>query len=553
MAQLCPTFLPSQELAPSLARELETLDQLKRGLPPSYTIFHGVHWSRAWAKATAFGEADFIIVAGAGDCLIIEMKTGALEEGAAGLDKRYDGKAKSVSSQLLRTIDALRDKFKAQTGHNLSTDYLLYCPDYRVQNLIAAGLDASRIVDGQSKTSLAQRIVDLLPNAELTDQGRRTRRFFEQSLDLIPDIHARVSLGERCFVRSVGGLSESVAAISGRPLKLAVRGTAGCGKSLVALRAFRDFEANGKRPLLLCFNRDLKEKMKVAAGTATSGVVETFHGAIARVLEATGRPLDHSGQVDWDAAVDKVLEGEMPDEWRFGAVIVDEGQDFAPAWRDILDLFGTDTGHCLWLDDPDQAIQYGKGPDNSAWPNEGWTGFRARANYRSPVTIARYLNRLLPEFEFENANPLPGLGIGFTEISDLDDLPKAVGQIASDLMKRGFTRDQIVALSLKGQSSATLGQCPLAGSQTISRYTGTYDLFGNQLWSKGHLRFDTIRRFKGQQSPAVIITDCEQPSDEERLAEWKRLLFAAITRATERVELVVAKNSAASELLHDAF
>ena len=283
MAQLCPASLPDHQIAPSLARELETLAGLKRLLPSSFAIFHGIHWSRAWAKATAFGEADFVIVNGAGDCLVVELKTGALEEGAGGLQKRYDGKAKSVTSQLTRTLDALRDKLRAQTGHNLSADYLLYCPDYRVQNLAAAGLDANRIVDAASKGSLVDHILALLADAALDDHGRRIQRFFEQSLDLIPDIHARVSLGERCFVRSVGGLSDTVAAISGRPLRLAVRGTAGCGKSLVALRAFRDFEAKGKRPLLLCFNRDLKEKMKVAAGASTKGVVETFHGAIACV------------------------------------------------------------------------------------------------------------------------------------------------------------------------------------------------------------------------------------------------------------------------------
>ena len=91
MAQLCPASLPDPQIAPSLARELETLAGLKRHLPSSFAIFHGIHWSRAWAKATAFGEADFVIVNGAGDCLVVELKTGALEEGAGGLQKRKRG------------------------------------------------------------------------------------------------------------------------------------------------------------------------------------------------------------------------------------------------------------------------------------------------------------------------------------------------------------------------------------------------------------------------------------------------------------------------------
>ncbi|WP_300974481.1 ATP-binding domain-containing protein [Sphingomonas sp. LHG3406-1] len=553
MGQLVPAALPQAAFVPGLERELETLEQLKRRLPATLSVFHGVHWSRAWTYGTAFGEADFIVVNGAGRCLVIEQKTGSLEEGKDGLQKRYDGKAKSVGSQLHRTLDALRDKFKAQSGHQIELDYLLYLPDYRVRDLCGAGLDQNRIVDGRNAVRLCERIIELLGETDATPHGGRVLRFFEQSLDLVPDIHSRVGLSERCYTRAVGGLADIVGAISARPLRLAVRGTAGCGKSLVAIRAFRAAEAAGKRPLLLCFNRDLKEKMKVAAGQ-TGGVVETFHGAIDRVLKDTGRPLAHeAGGVDWNRAVDQVLEGEIPDSWRFDTVIVDEGQDFTPAWREMLDLFGADTGDCLWLDDPDQAIQYGTSPDSEAWPRGGWTGFRAKSNFRTPASIARFLQRLLPGFEFLNANPLPGLGVGITEVPGKSEVSAAVGRVSSELMKKGFAREQIVALSLRGQQSATLGQCERAGSQTIARFTGNYDMFGNQLWTNGHLRFDTIRRYKGQQDAAVIVTDVEMPDEEERRGEWERLLFAALTRATERLELVVTRGSKASRLLHDAW
>src|SRR3954453_23550103 len=100
MGQLFPSSLPAGELAPGTAREVETLDLLKRRLPSSYAVFHGVHWTRAWTADTAFGEADFIIVNGTGECLVVEQKSGALTEGNEGLSKAYDGRSKSVTSQL---------------------------------------------------------------------------------------------------------------------------------------------------------------------------------------------------------------------------------------------------------------------------------------------------------------------------------------------------------------------------------------------------------------------------------------------------------------------
>lgn len=550
MGHLFPSALPEVELAPGIVQELETLKRLRARLPSSYSIFHGVHWTKGWAATPAFGEADFIIVNRAGSCLVIEQKCGQILEGAGGLAKSYDGRVKSVTSQLHRTLDALRNKYQRQTQRKLQLDYLLYCPDHRLRDVHAAGFDRERIVDASERNLLHERICALLPDEAPTTEGPRVQRFFEQTLDLTPDIHSRIQTSELCFTRAVGGLAESVGAISARPLRLAVRGTAGCGKSLVALRAFRKYVAAGKRPLLLCFNRDLKEKMKASAGGG--GVVETFHGAIAAVLETTGRALQHDGGVDWDRAADLVLEGTMPDSWRFDAVIVDEGQDFSPAWRDMLDLFAADGGDRIWLDDPDQAIQFGLAPDGREWPHDGWTGYRTKANYRSPASITAYIRAVLPDFEFENANPLPGLGVAITEVEDRDGVANAVGTVASDLMRRGFPAASLVALSLRGQGSATLAKLERAGTQKLARFTGQYDLFGNQVWTKGSLRFDTIRRYKGQQDAAVIITDLEASEDPARLPEWRRLLFAALTRATERIELVVMKGSATSRHLHEA-
>ena len=37
----------------------------------------------------------------------------------------------------------------------------------------------------------------------------------------------------------------------------------------------------------------------------------------------------------------------------------------------------------------------------------------------------------------------------------------------------------------------------------LARFTGDYDLFGNQIYSQGQVLFDTVRRFKGQQAAAA--------------------------------------------------
>jgi hypothetical protein len=526
------------------AAELETLDQLRRRLSSAYTVFHGVHWTRGHASTAAFGEADFIIVNQAGALLVIEQKKGAIEEGLDGLTKRYDGKPKSVSAQIHRTIDGLRDKFKRQTGHALDPDYLLYCPDHRVLRLEAAGLDGERIVDARDATKLPERIAAILPPGTPDPAfADRVSRFLEQQLELTPDIHAHRTAQDRHYARATGGLAETVVNISGRPLRLAVRGTAGCGKSLIAVRAFRDAVAQGKRPLLLCFNRDLKEKLKAACGDG--GTVETFHGAIDRALAGVGTPINHAGGADWRKEIDRCFATALSDQWYFDTLIVDEGQDFEADWREMLELelFGHAGTNRLWLDDPDQAIQLSRAPRDREWPHEGWTGYRARCNYRSPQTIARYIKALLP-FEFNVANPLPGNDVSVTRVTDRDGIAQAVGRLAAQLVKTGYAVEDIVVLSLKGAQSATLAGTSKCGAFNLRRPTGGYDLFGNQVWQDGRLRFDTIRRYKGQQDAVVILTDVDMPTEEDRMPDWQRLMFAALTRATDRVEIVASGTTA---------
>ncbi len=299
---------------------------------------------------------------------------------------------------------------------------------------------------------------------------------------------------------------------------------------------------------MLCFNRDLKEKLKVASGPG--GTVETFYGAVDRALTAIGSPIDHGNGADWDREVDKVFASDLPDDWRFDCIIVDEGQDFTSEWREMLELelFGHSASDRIWLDDPDQAIQFGQESSDAEWPRQGWTGYRATKNYRTPSSIARYIKLLLP-FEFQPANAHAGNDVGVTRVSDRAEIPAAVGRITSGLVSQGYSAEDIVVLSLKGLSSATLAQTDRCGGFSLRRPLGTYDLFGNQEWTAGRLRFDTIRRYKGQQDTAVILTDVDRPADAAQIPQWQRLMFAALTRATDRVDIVGAGSTA--DLLAD--
>jgi hypothetical protein len=196
---------------------------------------------------------------------------------------------------------------------------------------------------------------------------------------------------------------------------------------------------------------------------------------------------------------------------------------------EILQLFLSGDGHILWLDDPDQNLL-----NKPALNQPGFVRLRVRQNYRSPYSIARFMRQHLP-FDFEPANPLPGLGVGVHNYQAPEDQVKSLEAVLSHLLSLGFASEEIVILSLQGVGKSPLWRSERIGRQVIRRFTGNYRPDGSQVWSEGEITLDSLYRFKGQEAPAVILTDIEDRKSQERL---QRLLFTGMSRATVRLDLV---------------
>ena len=547
MARLMPSDVSHLALAGGRSEELDTLRQLQAELPPAYTVFHGIHWSREYRDGIKFGELDFVVVNQAGKVLVIEQKNGRLEETDNGLVKVYFDRVKPVGDQVRRNLNGVREKFKAAQHYqaDLQLDYLIYCPDHRVANLNAAALDSSRIVDAESRGRLAERVGSLLEPGQPCPHAERVHQFFRQTFDLVPDVHARVSSQERNFTRLSTELVHLLQGLEMQRFRLRVDGTAGAGKTLVARQFFDQATSRNRRPLFVCYNRPLAEKF--GAGIGEHGMVATFHGLCRQFLAERGHRFDWDEMkrdpTFWSQTIELVSGERIPGEWKFDTLIVDEGQDFEQEWVEILKLFLRDDQEILWLEDQDQNLR-----DQPPVVLDGFVGYRARRNYRSPESIARFIRRTLP-FKFEGANDLPGLGVGVTPYSKAADQPAAVGKIVNGLLGQGFSFDDIVVLTLRGSGESVFSGRERVGGYNLRRFTQGYDLFGNQLMTPGKLLFESVRRFKGQQAPAIVLVDVDPVPD--RWEAFQRLLYSGMTRATVRLELLVKEGNPLNRSLTD--
>jgi hypothetical protein len=536
MARVIPDGWRELAVTGAAQREIETLGRLAASLPDGYTVFHGVHWTNLERGYAVFGEADFVVVNRAGDLLVIEQKSGFLAETAEGLVKTYAGRSKSVAVQMARTRDALLTKLRArQTCSAVRVDSLLYCPDYRVRTPATAGLVPERIVDAGRREQLAAILQEILPLGEDAPQAREVHRFLQDIIQLETDVSALMGRARALVTRVSGGLAHWARQLEMSPFRLRVTGTAGSGKTQLALAEYRQAIDRGQRPLYVCFNRPLADHF--AAIAPTGGLASSFHMLCDRRLRAAGQVPDFSRpdafeQLVADAAALPDGEGDL-----FDTLIVDEGQDFPESWRDLVLRHARPAARVLWLEDPLQNL-YGRPPV----PLPGWIGLRAVTNYRSPRPVVRLLRTLLDEgTPLEAASPFDGGEIDVLTYGSGDEMLHKVREAIRQCYAAGFRKEDVALVSYHGRESSYLLRHDQLGSHRLRSFTGRYDLLGQPVFTEGELLAESVFRFKGQSAPAVVFTEIDFAELDDKAL---RRLFVGATRATLRLTLVMAEPSA---------
>lgn len=544
MAHVHPAGWRALSVTGAALREIETLTLLSAVLPDDYTVFHGVHWTNIDKGFSAYGEIDFIVVAPSGRLLLIEQKSGFLTETDDGLAKKYPGmdKPKLIRTQLMRTVTALMQRF-GKDGSPLSIDYLLYCPDYQVKRMEIAGLDATRIIDARNKDKLPALLQQILPLDAITPQRERVLHFLGDILQLVPDPSAMIGQASALVTRLSGGLALWARQLAFTPFRLRVTGTAGSGKTQLALTEFATALAEGKKPLYVSYNRPLADHVQNLLPTGGGGKVASFHQLCDQFAREQGTVPDYRDPTVWQTLEAQLATADVPPSWQFDVLIVDEGQDFSERWRDALLRLVKPEGRVLWLEDPMQNL-YGRDPV----PLPGWVSLRSDANYRSPRQIIDLLARLAPtDQRIEAASPFAGADIDVLTYPAGDEaqLFAQTRQAITRCLGAGFMRHDMALISFRGREQSALLNLDALGTHSLKSFDGSYDLFGNPVFRSGELLTESVYRFKGQSAPAIIFTEI----DFEMLDEKSfRKLFVGMTRARIKLVLVMSERVASGLL-----
>jgi DNA polymerase III delta prime subunit len=317
-------------------------------------------------------------------------------------------------------------------------------------------------------------------------------------------------------------------------------GPAGTGKTLLALEAARRARAEGRRVLLLCFNRLLGSWLGGQAATLRPEVTtRTLHQQLLAVSGMAEAP-PRAGHEFWssvlpEAACEVLLEAER-DRWVYDEIIVDEAQDvFSEPYLDVLDLSlrgGLAAGRWRMFGDFENQAIFGAAGSNLESFRERRSGhapvYRLRQNCRNTPLIAEYaqlLSGLHPRYQ----RVLRG-DDGVQPVLRFHRSPREeeeqLIEVLSGLERAGFSDGEIVVLSPRVDSAAARVSAPRwrARLAPLSQ-------------AESAIRYGTVQAFKGLEAPAVVVTDIETIAT----LEARALFYIAATRPLQRLVILASE------------
>ncbi|MFC5438014.1 3'-5' exonuclease [Rhodanobacter umsongensis] len=356
-----------------------------------------------------------------------------------------------------------------------------------------------------------------------------------------------------------------------------IHGVAGSGKTMIlGFRAMQLARELSKPILVLCYNKTLAARLEQLIGErglSEKVQVYNFHKWCRKMLVAYNEPLPPgNGKAFFEALPPAVIagvdRGQIP-RFQYGAVLIDEGHDFEPDWyKLIVQMIDPATNSLLVLYDDAQNI-YG----NADRRKISWKSLGVQAQGRTTILKLNYRNTL----EILSVARLFANELLDSRGDDDDGVPLIAPQSAGrrgalpELVRTDTARAQLDVLIARLRDEYAGGR-PYSDMAVLFRNqwegeklhealqrigipsrladgTGKHTLFVVE----DSVKLVTMHSSKGLEFPFVIIPGLGSlPKPGQSEADEARLLYVAMTRATEHLLLIHHDDSVFSKRIRDS-
>lgn len=535
------------------AAERLVFEALRDQLSDDYWVYHRFAYvGRADAKE---GEVDFLVVHRTRGILFLEVKGSGVQRRADGrwARRQQDGTWKPLKrspfEQVQDQVKDLRRELERRAtaelpqavgrgeGLRLPVGHAVAFPR---ASRVGAGLTPLEappeiFYDASDLPRLGQRVEKTMSFWRQGESGQPLSeedfRAFRQdvlapTLRIMPRLIDELGTAHRQLDKLTGQQAEVLHGMLGNP-RLRVLGGAGTGKTVLALATAEELAQRGLDVLLLCFTKRLGDDLAAQADAANRRLAKRakrkkqvvgrvharhFHGLCDDASEVRdGHKLQVTGDRETVASFFReeapviaweVLEaGRLP---RYDAVIVDEGQDFAPSWWDVVEASlqpeserGRDSGRLYVFYDPGQSIFEHGGHVPLDMPE-----YQLTYNLRNTRAVAQALHHLAGEragvpheWSPEGREPV---------VRPQGQDAETVAEVGA-LVKRWVEEDGVRLHQIALLTPRTKRHSSLAGVNEVGGYPLTEH---RSAWGRAILH-STISSFKGLEADIVVLLDID--------------------------------------------
>jgi len=544
--------LPSQA-------EAKVYRALRDGLPRDFVVFFQVGWIlRREEDQAKDGETDFVICHPDLGYVCIEVKGGGISFDSSSGDwfsvdrHRQKHAINNPINQALKAKYSIRSKLNEyQRWRDLSLanvirGHAVFFPDIGDANALRRPDMPLNLIgcakDLQDPKAWIDAVFAYWGNdaAVFTPLGRRgvdvLREVFARSFEVASLISSQLADQEaRRLVLTKDQIRVLDFLRSHR--RVAVSGGAGTGKTVLALEKARRLASEGFRTLLTCYNRQLADHLSsLCAGTPNLDVLgfhQLCHRQVERANRASGRDLVSESKVTYPGK--DLYEVQLPNALgysleilpdRYDAIVCDEGQDFREEFWVPLELLlsNYDSGPLYVFYDDNQNLYARAGTFPIS--DEPFT-LMSNCRNTAPIHGAAY-----KYYKGVPVSPpdIQGDDVQFDESPSRDPQAAKINARIVDLVVRhGVAPSDITVLVAdalhKADYYAALLWLPLPKPATWLE---------EGVRRKTTVLIDTIQRFKGLESPIVILWGL----DTLDLSQRKKLLYVGMSRAKSLLVVV---------------
>ena len=531
MAIMHPDIAPDQIIHGS---ERDVYIALRDQLPESYRVVHSLPWLRPDRDGIDAplreGEADFVIFHPDYGLLVLEVKGGEemFSRGQQWFRKlpKRDKPITNPFDQARRNMHALTNAIEERTGGRLKSNkyvygYAVVFPHGRATGRLPLDVADQILIDVDRMPEL-ERMIEKAFRAFPQKIGRLQRPEFIEMLDVIlprfqimRPLSPQIEAGREKLLELTDNQALAFRGLFANP-QLLIEGVAGSGKTLLAVERALAFARQGIRCLFVCYNKELAQwiREQLAADPDRAEVaklvdVHHFHALAAELASEAGLPFDVppslAGQRQfWDEEAASILEAASDSlfamaEPRYGALVVDEAQDFAELWWYALFplVENGDKGLIFVFMDLAQSLREQASPPPFDFPAR----FLLNVNCRNTKRIARLSANLVALEILSPAGAPTGVDVRMLRAA----APGQQAGLVSNELRRLLETEKLVPQQIVLIGPAARDRGSLKG---LNEVAGTRIVTSAAEWRAGKgVLCSTARSFKGLEADVVIVYD----------------------------------------------